>query len=95
MKNVTALPTEELFTLELPLTGSNPLWAIRYKSGIETDRVERGDWLTTWEPRPDGIVRFGFSKHRNLFYTDEASANSVAEMLRKNMEIETEVVKAR
>lgn len=96
MKNVTTLPTEELFTLELPLTGSQPLWAIRYKSGIEgNDNVQPGDWLAKWEPSPDGKVLFALSKQRNLFFTDESATKSVCDMLQTNMGIETEVVKAR
>jgi len=51
MKNVTTLPAPSELTLELPLSGSYALWAIRYDSGIEAnDNVKAGNWLAKWEP---------------------------------------------
>jgi hypothetical protein len=44
------------------------------------------------DPSPERIM-FAFSKDRNLYYTDEASAQCVSDMLDKNMDIETEIVK--
>jgi hypothetical protein len=49
--------------------------------------------LVKWEVSPERII-FAFSDTPNLYFIDESSAQSVSDMLRKNMEIETEVVKA-
>jgi hypothetical protein len=56
-------------------------------------KIKPGDWLVQWDPSPERIV-FAFSKDRNLYFTEEASAGSVSDTLRKDMEIETEVVRA-
>ena len=70
-----------------------PLWALKYVSGIDAEaETKPGDWLVQWDPSPERIM-FAFSKDRNLYYTDEVSARSVSDMLHKNMDIETEVVK--
>lgn len=93
MKNTTRLLQTEVFREQIPGTLPYPMWAIQYVSGIdEGAETKPGDWLVTWDPSPERIM-FAFSKNRNLYYTDEASAQSVSDMLRSNMEIETEIVK--
>lgn len=93
MKNVTRLPQTEVFTEPLPGPLTHPLWAIKYVAGIDEGAATKpGDWLVQWDPSPERIT-FAFAKKRNLCYLDEASAQSVSDVLRKEMEIETEVVK--
>jgi hypothetical protein len=94
MKNVTKLSQTEVFREKIPrLVLSSELWAIKYLSGIdESAETKPGHWLVQWDPPPERIA-FGFSKDRHLYYTERASAQAVSDMLRKDMEIEAEVVK--
>jgi hypothetical protein len=67
------------------------VWAIKYVAGLdESAETKPGHWLVQWDPSPERIL-FAFSKDRNLYYTDEASAQAVSDMLRKDMGIVTEV----
>jgi len=96
MKNVTLLPATEVFKVSMAgLLPNGPLWAVQYVSGIDSpSQTEPGDWLCQWQPSPE-FVTFGFSKDRDLHFTDESAAESVSNELRKETEIETKVVKVR
>lgn len=93
MKNVRITGQTEVFVEPIPVPLRYPLWAIKYVSGLDgAVHTQPGHWLVRWEPTPENIS-FGFGKERTMYYVDEASAQSVSDVLRKDMEIETEVVK--
>jgi len=94
MKNVTRLPRIEVFREPILGVLASSKWAIKYVSGIDDGGAETkaGDWLVKWEMSPERIL-FAFCSEGNLYFLDEASAQAVSNMLRKQMEIETEVVK--
>jgi hypothetical protein len=91
--NVTRLPQTEIFSEQIPGTLPYPLWAIKYVSGVDEGAATKpGDWLVQWEPTPERVT-FAFARNKNLYYIDQASAQSVSDALRSDAGIETEIVK--
>ena|SRR5579872_198658 len=91
MKNVTRLPKFAPYTIAIPGSLIFDSWAIRYLSGIDDGEVKPGHWLAKWDHTPM-TIEFGFSQKENLLFLNEAAAQSVAETLRREREIETEVI---
>lgn len=93
MKNFKKLPAREIF--RVPVQGLPPLKgrAIRYLSGLEGESQNKaGDFMSQWQSNDEGLT-FVFESGLHMCFTDEKLANEISSFLRKQAEIETEVVK--
>jgi hypothetical protein len=92
MKNVTVFPRRQVFRIKIEGMGPLRGWALKLVSNLNNDYVKPGFWLSMWNLTPRG-VEFAFEEDLQMTYTTEEAAQHVADDIRNNTDIVTEVVR--
>ena len=61
-------------------------------SGIDSKGIKPGFWMSLWQPVADN-TQFAFEPELQMCFEHEEQAKKISDLLRNEMEIETEVVK--
>jgi hypothetical protein len=96
MKNVKIAPPSGMRGLSIPIPGAPPPhgWAVKLVQDLPDANYKHGYWMATWQKTPESW-KFSFDPAPNMafVFSTEPDAKKVSDFLRKQGEIETEVVK--